>query len=158
MADGTFDDVIHFEIKRSAKNAAAASPGHIEGLRQQIDEVRGLECNAMADEPERLRDGAVLFGCGELAVVRQAREDPLLALLNALEVQTRIEAGGGLWKTCKHRRFSHGQVRERFCEIKLRRLGRAREARDAYQRALKLAQQEPERRFLERRIAELEKA
>jgi RNA polymerase sigma-70 factor (ECF subfamily) len=40
----------------------------------------------------------------------------------------------------------------------LRRLGRAREARDAYQRALKLAQQEPERRFLERRIAELEKA
>ena len=40
----------------------------------------------------------------------------------------------------------------------LRRLGRAREARDAYQRALKLAQQEPERRFLERRIAELQKA
>ena len=39
----------------------------------------------------------------------------------------------------------------------LRRLGRAREARDAYQRALKLAQQEPERRFLERRIAELQK-
>ena len=39
----------------------------------------------------------------------------------------------------------------------LRRLGRAGEARDAYQRALKLAQQEPERRFLERRIAELQK-
>jgi len=37
----------------------------------------------------------------------------------------------------------------------LRRLGRAREARDAYQRALKLAQQEPERRFLQRRLAEL---
>ena len=37
----------------------------------------------------------------------------------------------------------------------LRRLGRAREARDAYQRALKLAQQEPERRFLERRLDEL---
>jgi RNA polymerase sigma-70 factor (ECF subfamily) len=39
----------------------------------------------------------------------------------------------------------------------LRRLGRAKEARDAYQRALKLAHQEPERRFLERRIAELQK-
>ncbi len=37
----------------------------------------------------------------------------------------------------------------------LRRLGRTREARAAYQRALKLAGTEPERRFLSRRIAEL---
>jgi RNA polymerase sigma-70 factor, ECF subfamily len=36
-----------------------------------------------------------------------------------------------------------------------RRLGRAAEARVSYQRALSLAQQEPERRFLERRLAEL---
>jgi RNA polymerase sigma-70 factor (ECF subfamily) len=36
-----------------------------------------------------------------------------------------------------------------------RRLGRTAEARAAYQRALGLAQQEPERRFLERRLAEL---
>jgi RNA polymerase sigma-70 factor (ECF subfamily) len=36
-----------------------------------------------------------------------------------------------------------------------RRLGRAREARQSYERALNLARQEPERRFLERRIAEL---
>jgi RNA polymerase sigma-70 factor (ECF subfamily) len=36
-----------------------------------------------------------------------------------------------------------------------RRLGRSDEARAAYKRALKLARQEPERRFLERRIAEL---
>jgi RNA polymerase sigma-70 factor (ECF subfamily) len=36
-----------------------------------------------------------------------------------------------------------------------RRLGRTAEARDAYGRALALAQQEPERRFLERRLAEL---
>jgi RNA polymerase sigma-70 factor (ECF subfamily) len=36
-----------------------------------------------------------------------------------------------------------------------RRLGRAKEARQAYERALKLARQEPERRFLERRLAEL---
>jgi RNA polymerase sigma-70 factor (ECF subfamily) len=36
-----------------------------------------------------------------------------------------------------------------------RRLGRAAEARAAYKRALSLAQQEPERRFLERRLAEL---
>jgi RNA polymerase sigma-70 factor (ECF subfamily) len=36
-----------------------------------------------------------------------------------------------------------------------RRLGRTAEARAAYQRALSLTQQEPERRFLERRLAEL---
>ena len=36
-----------------------------------------------------------------------------------------------------------------------RRLGRIKEARQSYERALKLARQEPERRFLERRIAEL---
>jgi RNA polymerase sigma-70 factor (ECF subfamily) len=37
----------------------------------------------------------------------------------------------------------------------LRRLGRGDEARSAYERALELAHSEPERRFLERRIAEL---
>jgi RNA polymerase sigma-70 factor (ECF subfamily) len=37
----------------------------------------------------------------------------------------------------------------------LRRLGRASEARAAYERALELARKEPERRFLARRIAEL---
>jgi len=38
-----------------------------------------------------------------------------------------------------------------------RRLGLKGEARAAYKRALSLAQQEPERRFLERRLAELKK-
>ncbi len=38
-----------------------------------------------------------------------------------------------------------------------RRLGRTAEARTSYQRALELARQEPERRFLERRLAELQK-
>jgi RNA polymerase sigma-70 factor (ECF subfamily) len=37
-----------------------------------------------------------------------------------------------------------------------RRLGRTAEAREAYQRAHSLARQEPERRFLERRLAELQ--
>jgi RNA polymerase sigma-70 factor, ECF subfamily len=36
-----------------------------------------------------------------------------------------------------------------------RRLGRTADARDAYQRALALTEQQPERRFLERRLAEL---
>jgi RNA polymerase sigma-70 factor (ECF subfamily) len=38
----------------------------------------------------------------------------------------------------------------------LRRLGRAADARAAYERALALAKQEPERRFLERRMGEME--
>lgn len=38
-----------------------------------------------------------------------------------------------------------------------RRLGRSADARVSYQRALKLARQEPERRYLERRLAELRK-
>ncbi|HEX9075890.1 MAG TPA: RNA polymerase subunit sigma-24, partial [Anaerolineae bacterium] len=37
-----------------------------------------------------------------------------------------------------------------------RRLGKTEQARAAYERALALTQQEPERRFLERRMAELE--
>ena len=37
----------------------------------------------------------------------------------------------------------------------LRRLGRADEARSAFKRALELARDEPERHFLERRLAEL---
>jgi RNA polymerase sigma-70 factor (ECF subfamily) len=40
----------------------------------------------------------------------------------------------------------------------LRRLGRTSDAREAYGRALALARQEPERRFIERRIAELSAA
>ena len=36
-----------------------------------------------------------------------------------------------------------------------RRLGKTAEARTSYQRALELTRQEPERRFIERRLAEL---
>jgi RNA polymerase sigma-70 factor (ECF subfamily) len=47
-------------------------------------------------------------------------------------------------------RFAHA-ARADFC----RRLGRTAEARAAYERALELTRQEPERRFLERRLGEL---
>jgi RNA polymerase sigma-70 factor (ECF subfamily) len=49
----------------------------------------------------------------------------------------------------KEYRLAHA-ARAEFC----RRLGRTAEARAAYQKALTLTRQEPERRFLERRIAE----
>jgi RNA polymerase sigma-70 factor (ECF subfamily) len=42
-------------------------------------------------------------------------------------------------------------ARADFC----RRLGRTEEARTSYERALSLTQQEPERRFLKRRLGEL---
>jgi RNA polymerase sigma-70 factor (ECF subfamily) len=47
-------------------------------------------------------------------------------------------------------RFAHA-ARADLC----RRLGRAEDARGSYERALALTRQEPERRFLQRRIAEL---
>jgi RNA polymerase sigma-70 factor (ECF subfamily) len=47
-------------------------------------------------------------------------------------------------------RLAHA-ARADFC----RRLGRNAEARASYERALALTRQEPERRFLERRLAEL---
>jgi RNA polymerase sigma-70 factor (ECF subfamily) len=47
-------------------------------------------------------------------------------------------------------RFAHA-ARADFC----RRLGRTADARASYERALALTRQEPERRFLERRMAEL---
>jgi len=43
-------------------------------------------------------------------------------------------------------------ARAEFC----RRLGRTAEARTSFKRALSLTRQEPERRFLERRLAELD--
>jgi RNA polymerase sigma-70 factor (ECF subfamily) len=50
-------------------------------------------------------------------------------------------------------RLAHA-TRADFC----RRLGRVSDARASYVRALALTRQEPERRFLERRLAELDRA
>jgi RNA polymerase sigma-70 factor (ECF subfamily) len=63
-----------------------------------------------------------------------------------LELVERILARGDL----KDYRFAHA-VRAELC----RRLGMMDEARESFERALALTKQEPERRFLERRLAEL---
>jgi RNA polymerase sigma-70 factor (ECF subfamily) len=76
------------------------------------------------------------------AIALAMRDGPL-AGLNLIEA---ILARGDL--TNYH--LAHS-VRAELC----RRLGRTAEALDSYQRALALAEQEPERRFLERRIANL---
>ncbi|HYR08893.1 MAG TPA: tetratricopeptide repeat protein, partial [Longimicrobium sp.] len=53
----------------------------------------------------------------------------------------------------EHRRPGPGREHSARADL-LRRLGRTAEAREAYERALTLARQEPERRFLERRMGE----
>jgi RNA polymerase sigma-70 factor (ECF subfamily) len=63
-----------------------------------------------------------------------------------LELIDALLAGGELHEY----QFAHS-ARAELC----RRLGRTDEARAAYRRALELTRQEPERRFLERRIAAL---
>ena len=63
-----------------------------------------------------------------------------------LELVDAILAGGGL----DDYHLAHA-ARADLC----RRLGRNAEARASYQRALALARQEPERRFLQQRLAEL---
>jgi RNA polymerase sigma-70 factor (ECF subfamily) len=63
-----------------------------------------------------------------------------------LELVERILARGDL----KDYRFAHA-ARAEFC----RRLGRVVDARESFERALALTKQEPERRFLERRLEQL---
>lgn len=82
---------------------------------------------------------------------------PVIALNRAVAVAMRDGPESGLALIDGIKELGNYHLTHAARADLLRRLGRAKEARDAYQRALKLAQQEPERRFLERRIAELQK-
>jgi RNA polymerase sigma-70 factor (ECF subfamily) len=91
-------------------------------------------------------------------VLQRADPSPVIALNRAVAIAMRdgpaaglglideILAGGEL--RTYHLAYS---ARAELC----RRLGRSAEARVAYERALELSKQEPERRFLERRLNEL---
>jgi RNA polymerase sigma-70 factor (ECF subfamily) len=91
-------------------------------------------------------------------VLSRADGSPVIALNRAVAVAMRDgpEAGLVLIEAILERgeladyRPAHA-ARAELC----RRLGRTADARASYQRALALARQEPERRFLERRLAEL---
>ena len=76
------------------------------------------------------------------AVAVAMRDGPAAGLALVDDILARGELAG------YHLAYS---VRAELC----RRLGRTAEARTAYERALSLTQQEPERRFLERRLSEL---
>ena len=93
-------------------------------------------------------------------VLLQLDPSPVIELNRAVAVAMRDgpAAGVGLVNAILERgdlldyRFAHGARAELY-----RRLGKSAEARTSYERALALTRQEPERRFLERRIAELSK-
>jgi len=99
------------------------------------------------DEIVGLYDALLLAGPSPVielnrAVALAMRDGPAAGLA----IVDRILARGDLVEY----RLAHA-ARADLC----RRLGRAAEARASYERALKLTRQEPERRFLERRIAEV---
>ena len=91
-------------------------------------------------------------------VLAQAEPSPIIDLNRAVAVAMRDGPAAGLALIdailargeLADYQFAHS-ARAELC----RRLGRTAEARAAYERALGLTRQEPERRFLERRLAEL---
>jgi len=103
-------------------------------------------------------DWAQIVGLYDLLFAREPT--PVIALNRAVAVAMHDGPAAGLAivDTLLARgelgdyRLAHA-ARADFC----RRLGKIADARAAYQRALALTQQEPERRFIERRLAGLEK-
>ena len=91
-------------------------------------------------------------------VLARAEASPVIELNRAVAVAMRDGPAAGLALIdailgrgdLVDYRLAHA-ARAEFC----RRLGRTAEARASYERALALTRQEPERRFLERRLAEL---
>jgi RNA polymerase sigma-70 factor (ECF subfamily) len=114
----------------AALHAEAATPG----------DTDWVEISALYDVLLRMMPSPVIELNRAVAIAMRDGPAAGLALVDA------ILARGEL----KDYRFAHA-ARGDFH----RRLGNTVEARTAYHRALKLAQQEPERRFLERRLKEL---
>ena len=91
-------------------------------------------------------------------LLAQAEPSPVVELNRAVAVAMRDGPAAGLALidailgdgNLSHYHLAHA-ARADLC----RRLGRMAEARASYERALSLAEQEPERRFLERRLAEI---
>jgi RNA polymerase sigma-70 factor (ECF subfamily) len=91
-------------------------------------------------------------------ILAKAEPSPVVALNRAVAIAMRDEPDAGL--AIIDALLSEGMLADyRFAHSAradlLRRLGRTSEARAAYEQALALTEQEPERRFLERRLREL---
>lgn len=115
--------------------------------------IAALHCEAASVDST---DWAEIVGLYD--VLLRLEPSPIVELNRAVAVAMRDgpEAGLALVDAILERgdladyRLAHA-ARADFC----RRLGRTKDARAAYERALALAKQEPDRRFLERRLAEL---
>lgn len=93
------------------------------------------------------------------AALHRRQPSPIIALNRAVAVSMRDgpEAGLVLLEAlAEHRAIANYHLFHAARGDLHRRAGRPQEARHAYERALALAVQQPERRFLERRLAELE--
>ena len=93
------------------------------------------------------------------AALHRRQPSPIIALNRAVAVAMRNgpEAGLVLLEAlAEHRAIANYHLFHAARGDLHRRAGRPQEARHAYERALALAVQQPERRFLERRLAELE--
>jgi RNA polymerase sigma-70 factor, ECF subfamily len=102
-----------------------------------------------AEEPTDWEQIAALYG--ELA---QLTGSPVVELNRAVAVAEAQGAEEGLALAERLELDNYHYLHSTRAEL-LRRLGREGEARAAYERALQLVHAEPERRFLERRLAEL---
>ena len=114
-------------VHADARDAAATDWGEIVGL---------------YDVLLRLNPSPVVELNRAVAVARRDGPEAGLALVDAILA----------WGDLGDYRLAHA-ARAELC----RRLGRTGDARAAFERALKLTRQEPERRLLERRLAELSK-
>jgi RNA polymerase sigma-70 factor (ECF subfamily) len=113
--------------------------------------VQAAIASLHADEPRDWAQIAALYG--ELS---RLTGSPVVELNRAIAVAEQLGPQAGLdiveRLDLDHYRYLHSTRGEL-----LRRLGRTAEAREAYRRALRLAQDEAERRLLERRLVEFDR-
>ena len=96
---------------------------------------------------------------GLYTLLLQAEPSPVIELNRAVAIAMRDGPSAGLELVdaiLKRRDLETYHLAHAARADLCRRLGRTKEARASYQRALSLTQQEPERRFLEKRLSELQ--
>ena len=111
--------------------------------------VQAAIASLHADEPRDWPEIAALYG--ELS---RLTDSPVVELGRAVAVAEEQGPEAGLEIVERLPLGDYRYLHSTRGEL-LRRLGRTEEARDAYRRALELVHDEAERRFLERRMAEL---
>ena len=147
-------------LVEQALSPAASEPRRVDGSRRPGPYTIQAAIAAVHAEAERASatDWAEIVSLYD--VLARADASPVIELNRAVAVAMRDGPAAGLALIeavlargdLRDYRPAHA-ARAELC----RRLGRTAEARVSYERALALARQEPERRFLERRLAELSK-